>query len=676
MTWEIVDGGVLWRGDGESVRIEGWGDGIRVRAVMLGDVVDNEFALLDDVSRAAEVDVTDRTARVRVGGTTVIAEESDYNDWSIGYLTTRLRLSVVRADGAVVLREIGDGGALKLTPRDYRPSPFGGASLRVRFDSAASEHLAGMGLYQQPFIDLKGTTLELAHRNSQSSVPFVVSSEGYGFLWNNPSIGRASFGLNYTEWFSEAADQIDYWVTTGSPAQIADAYAGATGRAPMMPEYGLGFWQCKLRYWNQEQLLEVAREYRRRDIPIDVIVADFFHWRKMGDWSFESEFWPDPTAMVRELTELGITLVVSVWPQVAKESDNFDALRDGSMLVKAGRGIDVQYFFEGDYIRFIDMTNPRARAFLWETLERNYGSHGIEVYWLDEAEPEYGAYDFEQYYYAAGPTAKVGNLYPREYTRTVADGMRAKGREPGVSLVRAAWAGSQRHGALVWSGDVHSTFADLRAQITAGIHMGTAGIPWFTTDIGGFTGGVTDDPAFHELLVRWFQFGAFSPVMRLHGARVPEVELVTSAGEHRLATGADNEVWSFGPDIEEVLVGYIRLREALRPYTRELMRAAHEHGAPVMRGLFYEFPDDERAWTVADAYLFGPDILVAPVVEAGATSREVYLPAGATWTDAWTGAVHTGGATVSVEAPLHRLPLFARTDDALALLAGLTGIHR
>lgn len=182
----------------------------------------------------------------------------------------------------------------------------------------------------------------------------------------------------------------------------------------------------------------------------------------------------------------------------------------------------------------------------------------------------------------------------------------------------------------MWSGDVHSTFADLAAQITAGIHLGVAGIPWFTTDIGGFTGGVTADPAFHELLVRWFQFGAFSPVMRLHGDRRPITDVTTAAGEHRLGTGADNEVWSFGPAVEEILVQYIRLREALRPYTRAAMAEAHRTGAPVMRGLFHEFPHDERAWSVADEFLFGPDILVAPVLSAGATSRDVYLPAGAT----------------------------------------------
>ena len=670
MTFAATSTGFVWRGGGETVQVDAWGRGIRVRAVRGGEPEDRDHALLADSATAPqETSVSGAVARLSTGKTVVVAEEEEYYDWSTGFGTSRLHLRFEDANGTRLLEDIGDGGALKLTPREYRDRDGRGTSLRVCFQSHPDERLVGMGMYQQEMLDLKGSTLELAHRNSQSSVPFVLSSHGYGFLWNLPAVGRVVFGTNRTEWHAELAPQVDYWVVAGdTPLDIADAYADATGRAPMMPEYGLGFWQSRLRYWNQDQLLEVAREYRRREIPLDVIVADFFHWPEMGDWRFEDEFWPDPTAMVDELRDLGVELMVSVWPQVSAGSENFARLRDENMLVTTRRGIDVQYFFDGRYTRFLDVTEPRARAFLRERLTHNYGRHGIRLFWLDEAEPEYGVYDFDHYRYAAGPGAEVTNLYPRDFVRAVAEEPIDSRQAPEVSLVRAAWAGSQRYGALVWSGDIHSSFADLRAQIAAGIHMGAAGIPWFTTDIGGFGGGDPEDPAFRELLVRWFQLGTFSPVMRLHGDRRPSTPVHTAGGERRLNTGSGNEVWSFGSEVEPILVSYIALREDLRAYTRAAMRAAHESGAPVMRGMFFEFPDDPATWTICDQFLFGPDILVAPVTGAGARTRSVYLPAGASWTEASTGATFEGGQTVEAAAPLEVIPVFARTADALALL--------
>jgi alpha-D-xyloside xylohydrolase len=670
MTFRATPTGFVWRGGGETVKVDAWGRGIRVRALRGGEPEDRDHALLADAATGPQqTSVSGAVARLSTGKTVVVAEEEEYYDWSTGFGTSRLHLRFEDANGTQLLEDIGDGGALKLTPREYRDRDGTGTSLRVCFQSHPDERLVGMGMYQQEMLDLKGSTLELAHRNSQSSVPFVLSSRGYGFLWNLPAVGRVVFGTNRTEWHAELARQVDYWVVAGdTPLEIADAYAEGTGRAPMMPEYGLGFWQSRLRYWNQDQLLEVAREYRRREIPLDVIVADFFHWPEMGDWRFEDEFWPDPTAMVDELRDLGVELMVSVWPQVSAGSENFARLRDENLLVTTRRGIDVQYFFDGRYTRFLDVTEPRARAFLRERLTHNYGRHGIRLFWLDEAEPEYGVYDFDHYRYAAGPGAEVTNLYPRDFVRAIAEERVHSGQAPEVSLVRAAWAGSQRYGALVWSGDIHSTFADLRAQIAAGIHMGAAGIPWFTTDIGGFAGGDPEDPAFRELVVRWFQLGAFSPVMRLHGDRRPSTPVHTAGGERRLDTGSGNEVWSFGSEVEPILVSCIALREDLRTYTRAAMRAAHESGAPVMRGMFFEFPDDPATWTISDQFLFGPDILVAPVTHAGARARSVYLPAGASWTEASTGTTFEGGQTVEAAAPLDVVPVFARTADALALL--------
>lgn len=648
------DNRIIWTGDGETLVVEAWGrDSLRVRSTVLGELADTRYALLEPQSTRPVVTVTRDEAVIENGK--IRAVLSNRNEW-----VTFCEISFFNADGSLLLKETNSRGALKLNPRAFKPIIGGDYRLTATFEAQADEKLYGMGQYQQEVLDLKNCFLELAHRNSQASVPFLLSSRGYGFLWHNPAIGRATFASNFTEWQAESTKQLDYWITAGdTPAAIIETYSEATGRVPMMPEYGLGFWQCKLRYWNQEQLLAVAREYKRRNLPVDVIVCDFFHWPKMGDFRFDEEFFPDPKAMVDELKSMGMELMVSVWPQIDLTSENFQEMRDLNLLVKPEKGVNVCMQFVADSV-FYDATNPAARKFVWEKCRKNYYEHGIKVFWLDEAEPEYGVYDFDNYRYHAGPNVQIGNLYPQAYARTFYDGMTEAGQENVVNLLRCAWAGSQRYGALVWSGDIHSDYEVLRKQICAGLHMGIAGIPWWTTDIGGFFGGNPADPEFQELLVRWFQYGTFCPVMRLHGDRMPAEPVFRKDGTKMLASGGDNEVWSYGEENCEILSKYIRLREVMRPYTRELMRQAHEKGAPVMRAMFYEFPQDAACWDLKDQYMFGPDLLVAPIVRKGATARLVYLPAGASWTNAHDGTEHAGGQSVEVAAPIDVIPLFLR----------------
>ncbi len=659
---------IVWRGGGETLVVQAWGEGaVRVRS-SLGDVEDTDWALLPQSDHTAAVTIDGDVATLTTGGLTVVARQTSGYDWQGGQDRFDCRLEFRDADGRLLFRELTSGGALKRDARRYEPLPGGGYRITLALEAPAEERLWGMGQYQDGVGDLKGSTLELAHRNSQASVPFLLSSAGYGFLWHCPAIGRATFAANRTEWVAEAADQIDYWVTADrTPAGIHRNYAGATGHAPMMPELGLGYWQCKLRYSTQEELLEVAREHKRRGLPLDVIVADFFHWPKMGDYRFDDEFWPDVRAMTDELKSLGVELMVSVWPQVSLESENFTELAERGLLARTNAGIDVQMWFQGPS-RFLDVTNPRGRQWLWDTCRKNYADHGVRLYWLDEAEPEWGLYHPSAYRFHAGQALAVGNLYPQHFSRAFHDGQVEAGTDGVVNLVRCAWAGSQRYGALVWSGDIASTWESLRAQITAGIHIGVAGIPWFTTDIGGFYGGRVDDPAFHELLVRWFQVGTFLPVMRMHGDRAPSHPVVAADGSERQPSGAPNEVWSYGDEVYDILRDHLFLRESLRDYTRQAMAQAHEDGQPVMRGLFHGFPDDPVAWTITDQYLYGGDLLVAPVVEPGARSRRVYLPAGARWTDLTTGTEYEGGAWAEVDAPLEVIPVFARDDACRELI--------
>ena len=447
---------------------------------------------------------------------------------------------------------------------------------------------------------------------------------------------------------------------------IEEAYAGVTGTVPMMPEYGLGFWQCKLRYQTQEELLEVAREYKRRNIPLDVIVADFFHWPKQGDWRFDETYWPDPDAMIRELKEMGIELMVSVWPMVDFLSENYEEMKSRGLLTRVEKGVRIDSLYMGNTVHF-DATNPEAREYVWDKIRQNYFDKGVRIFWLDEAEPEYTVYDFENYRYFSGTNLEVGNIYPVMYAKGFFDGMKNEGMENIVNLLRCAWAGSQRYGALVWSGDIQSSFPSMRCQIKAGLNMAIAGIPWWTTDIGGFFGGDSTDPAFHELLVRWFEYGAFCPVMRLHGYRMPYQPQYGTTGGAACVSGAPNEIWSYGKDVEKILERYIRIRENMRPYVRDLMRQAHEKGTPVMRPLFYDYPEDTASWDIEDEYMFGPDILVAPVTESRQSEREVYLPKGSTWTNAWTGETIEGGVRICVNTPLEQIPLFTTNGYKILL---------
>lgn len=662
--FEEMDGSLIFRENGETVMVTPWGaDSLRVRAVFLGEIEAGSAALLEpeDTGRAVRIEIGEWEASITNGRIKAVLKVSGWG--------RALQTVFYNQKGEVLLQEIPGGGALQKRARYFRALPGGGYRLKASFVSDPEEKLYGMGQYQQEIMNLKGCNLELAHRNSQASVPFYISSLGYGFLWHNPAVGEVHFGSNTTEWIAEETGQLDYWITAGdSPAQILGAYTGATGRAPMMPEYGLGFWQCKLRYYCQEQVLQIAHAYKKREIPLDVLVIDYYHWPRCGDWRFDEEYFPDPAAMIREVQQMGIKVMVSVWPQVDWRSENYEEMKQQGLLVKSNSGVDVQMIFHGNNV-FMDATNPRTRKYVWEKCRKNYADLGIRTFWLDEAEPEFGTYDYQDYRLYAGPVCRVGNLYPREYARLFYEGQKAAGQEDIVNLIRCAWAGSQRYGALVWSGDIMSTYEDFRKQICAGLHMGLCGISWWTTDIGGFHNGDIRDENFRELLVRWFQFGTFCPVMRLHGCRQPGESIVNRAGEVREWTGAENEVWSYGEDIYKILVKFIRIRELMRDYIRGLMRETHESGSPVMRPLFYEFPEDKTCWDIQDSYMFGPDILVAPVCHEKARERSVYLPEGTFFIHAGTGKRYEGGGWYEIEAQMDTLPVFLR-EGRQAYLTG------
>jgi alpha-D-xyloside xylohydrolase len=467
-------------------------------------------------------------------------------------------------------------------------------------------------------------------------------------------------GYNGTKWVAQASPQIDYWITAGdTPAEIMEHYVDATGHAPVLPEFASGYWQSKLRYDSQEQLMDVAREHKRRGLPLSVIVIDFLHWTVMGEWEFDQETWPDPQAMIDELDSMGVKVMLSIWPTVSEHSKYYKEMNERGLLVRNDRGIPVNMVFIDNrpigpiHLHFFDTLNPEARQFVWEKVRDNYYRYGIKVFWLDEAEPDMDPMDPDNLRYHLGSGLVVNNLYPLMFAKGFYDGMRAEGETEIINLVRCAWAGSQRYGAAIWSGDISTTFEELRVQIRAGMNMGLSGISWWTTDIGGFFGGNQEDPSFRELMVRWFQFGVFCPLFRSHGFREPRVRTPT-------LRGGPNEVWSYGEKVYGILKEYLLLRERLRPYIMEQMRIASEIGAPPMRPLFFNFPNDLASYNVEDQFMFGPDLLIAPITEEGAVSRNVYLPAGADWVEAWSNREYQGGQDHQAQAPLERIPVYWR----------------
>ncbi|MCR5656979.1 MAG: family 31 glucosidase [Butyrivibrio sp.] len=657
------NGALVAKRQGETLRIEAWGENsLRVRSTMYPEFTGNNWALTEEVKKAdTQISITSR-------------EDGPFAAITCGRIKATVNFAGVITfykDDELFLREYfrNYGGTeskesrcLKYVSRDYRPHVGGDYHFTLKFESNDNEKIFGMGQYQQPYTNLKGCVLNMEQRNSQITIPFAVSSLGYGFLWNNPAVGRVSFGMNFTEWVAEATKEMDYWITVADkPKQLIENYTAVTGRAPKFPEDLMGLWQCKLRYRTQEEVLKVAHACIDNGVPIDCIVIDFFHWTVQGDWKFDKTYWPDPKAMIDELHSMGIKVVVSVWPSVDKRSENFYDMLERGLLLKNERGGLQNYDYQGDCTIF-DATNPEAKEYLWNICKKNYYDLGIDMFWLDNSEPDLVKYDFDGLRYYIGPALEVSNIYPQHYSRVFYDNMKKESDKPVVSLLRSAWAGSQKYGNVVWSGDVPSTFEAFRDQLAAGLNMGLAGIPWWTTDIGGFMTDDVNDPDFRQLLIRWYEFAVFSPVLRMHGDRgpydIPPLDNRDFGGGY-LHTGQDNELWSYGEENFKIMKDQLEIRHNLKPYIKSLYEEASANGSPLLRTLFYEFPEDEKCWNTYDEYMFGSDYLVAPILELNKFEREVYLPAGK-WEDIRDGKVYEGGQTITAAAPIESIPVFKK----------------
>lgn len=632
----------------ELTVVEAYGrDCIRCRSTKNGKICGENWTLLPpDAEPECVVTGDEQTATLTNGRVSVRMEAG--NRWYGGVLT-------YYRDGKMILHTKFEGdytGRNVHTEGDHY-------QVKVIFDANPGEHFYGLGQEQEDVLDRKGSTCNLQHYNTKSCVPVLYSSLGYGFLWNNPAPGRCETTNNHTMWVADSAYQADYLVYVGeNPAEILKKYCDLTGYAPHFPEWAAGFWQSKLRYESQEEVLQTAREYQKRGIPLAAIVIDYFHWTEQGEWKFDPKYWPDPEGMCRELENMGIQPVVSIWPTINPNSENYEEMDDQNMLVRTENGQYGIFDFYGQQT-FIDVTNPKTAAYVWDKVKEHYYDCGIRNFWLDEAEPEVHPQQYSNLKFYAGNGAQAAMLYPYYYSKMFYEGLRDTGEKDIILLIRAAWHGSQKFGSLVWNGDIPSTFEALRMSVKTGLSMAMSGIPWWNSDIGGFLSGDIESDYFRELIIRWAQFGLFCPVMRLHGSRLRTKGQPERHPGIMEPSGGDNEIWSFGQKNYEILKRLIEIREKLKPYICRYMDIASKEGKPLMRPMFFEFYEDEICYELDDQYMFGEDILFAPITEQGKCERPVYLPEGR-WQDVNNKEVYDGGSFLECQAPIDTFIAFVR----------------
>jgi alpha-D-xyloside xylohydrolase len=565
---------------------------------------------------------------------------------------------------------------------DRRPTDPEFYVVGASFVSPEDEHYYGLGQNQEGFLDHRGHVVHCwsdytAPAGQSTCVPFVVTNKGYGLIWDNPSKTTIEPGFNeQTRWTSEVGDRVSFFVIAGATAdEIYAGYRQLTGPTPMLPKAAYGYIQCKQRYLSQQEMLDVAKGYRDRHLPADVMVLDWFYYTSMGQMDFDPKYWPDPAAMNSQLHKMGFETMISVWPRFEKTSRFYPELRQKNWLIHLADGTPIDGLPYDRAGSDIDTTNPAAAAWYWKTIKDNILSKGFDSIWADETEPDLppnGAY------FHIGPGTQYFNVYPLFHTKALYDGFRKdKPEQRALILSRDAYLGAQRNGAIFWSSDILPTWDTFKRQIPTGLDFAASGLTYWSNDTGGWqylpaehhaahkllidpsdardnVGGYDDFP---ELYTRWFQYATFQPIFRTHGSRPA------------------NEVWSYGKQAEPILEKYLKLRYELMPYIYSLGYQTWLTGAPFMRALPLDFPNDPEVTDLRDEYMFGPAFLVAPVTAQGETSRQVYLPTGTDWYNYWTRERVKGGQTITVEAPIDTLPLFVRAGSIVPTGVAVESTH-
>lgn len=591
-------------------------------------------------------------------------------EMTVTYNQTSQALTFFDAEGNEIIKEY------QRNPRELNHFSYkddNGYSLTQRFVLTDEESIYGFGQHQEGILNYRGKEVELYQDNMKASLPVMISTNGYGILWDNYSYSTFSDDSLAT-FRSEIGDGIDYYLMYGPEMDdVIKNYRSITGKAPMFPLWAYGFFQSKARYVDQQEVINTVKEYRKRNVPLDVIVQDWMYWP--GPWGakqFDRGRYPDPGGMMKTLhDELNTHLIISVWPCFTEGSQDYQQMEDKGFLyegIVTGEETNVSEKPK----RFYDVYNPDARDLFWKQANDSIFSFGIDGWWADCTEPMVNSWQttLDEMRSIINPPSGSGARYLNSYSLLQSEGMYRGQRNTTTekrvfNLTRSGFPGQQRYAAVTWSGDISANWNDFKNQIPAGLNFSVAGIPYWTCDIGAFFVNDKDwfrtgifpeginDPAYHEFFTRWYQYGAFLPIFRVHGAQTPR------------------EIWHFGEpgDVAyDTQVKFNQLRYRLMPYIYSVAAMVTFDDYTMLRPLVMDFGSDKNVVDISDQYMFGPSFMVCPVTEPGALTREVYLPVhDGGWYDFWSGKHYKGGQTISAEAPLSSMPLFVKAGSIIPM---------
>ena len=569
--------------------------------------------------------------------------------------TAKLRITVSLKDALLQFNDVTGNKLLEESDREgrhYVADEINGEKVYhvdQRFMPDPLEGIYGLGQHQAGVFNYRGAVVELAQANTDVAIPMLVSTKGYGLLWNTAS--KSWFDNRFPSELklsTEAADAIDYYFFYGPEIdQIIHLYRNLTGHAPLYGRWAYGFVQSKDRYKSAKELLDIAGEYRAQHVPLDFIVQDWFWWKTQGDPAYTDEYlkpYPDVPGALRKLHDENIHAMISVWAKMDAKSETFQEMKAKGFTIPD----------TDDY----DPTNPAARDFYWDHLIGKKFAEGWDGFWLDSSEPEifngFSDASLDEKKLSIGNGARYTNIFPLMHTGGVYDHWRKTTQDKRVFiLTRSGFAGQQRYATTVWSGDVIGSFMTFQRQIPAGLNFQLSGLPYWTTDIAGYGWPLerdTHDPSYQELYTRWFEYGTFCPIMRTHGHR----------------SNNTNELFSYGP-ATPTLIAYDKLRYRLLPYTYSLAWRVTNDDYTMQRPLIMDWRANEKVRAIGDQFMFGPAFLVNPVTQEAATHRDVYLPPAPAWYDFWTGEKLKGDQHIDAQAPVDRIPLYVRAGSIVPL---------